>query len=174
MHEKFYAMSRALPPLTALRAFEAASRHLSFTRAAAELGVTQAAVSHQVKALETKLGVKLFRRLTRELRLTEEGHALAPGLGEGFDRLAAAVERVRTGPGRVVLTVSTLTTFAMSWLVPRLPARPGWRRRAAASISIRRASRSRRRPRASAWRSATRCSPPTRSSPGGWSSPSIS
>ena len=94
-------MRRPLPPLNALRAFDAAARHLSFTRAADELAVTQAAISHQVKALETLLGVKLFRRLTRELRLTEEGHLLAPG--------------------RAVLTLSTLTTFAVSWLVPRLP-----------------------------------------------------
>jgi len=113
-------MRRPLPPLNALRAFDAAARHLSFTRAADELAVTQAAISHQVKALETLLGVKLFRRLTRELRLTEEGHALAPGLRDAFDRLAQAVERVRA-PGRAVLTLSTLTTFAVSWLVPRLP-----------------------------------------------------
>lgn len=112
---------RRLPPLHALRAFEAAARHLSFKAAAAELHVTPAAVSHQIKALEDELGVKLFRRLTREIRLTEEGHALAPSLRDGFDRLAAAVERVTQAPGRAVLTLSTLTTVAMSWLVPRLP-----------------------------------------------------
>ncbi|MBL8699349.1 MAG: transcriptional regulator GcvA [Alphaproteobacteria bacterium] len=112
---------RRLPPLHALRAFEAAARHLSFKAAAAELHVTPAAISHQIKALESELGVKLFRRLTREIRLTEEGHALAPSLRDGFDRLAAAVERVTQSPGRAVLTLSTLTTVAMSWLVPRLP-----------------------------------------------------
>jgi DNA-binding transcriptional LysR family regulator len=114
-------MARRLPPLNALRAFEAAARHLSLTRAADELGVTQAAVSHQVKALEAQLGVALFRRLTRGLRLTDEGQALLPDLRDGFDRLAQAVERVgrRGSAGR--LTVSLLTTFALSWLVPRLP-----------------------------------------------------
>ena len=112
---------RRLPPLHALRAFEAAARHLSFKMAAAELHVTPAAISHQIKALETELGIKLFRRLTREIRLTEEGHALAPSLRDAFDRLAAAVERVQRAPTRAVFTLSTLTTVAMSWLVPRLP-----------------------------------------------------
>ena len=115
-------MARTLPPLNALRAFEAAARHLSFTRAAEELRVTQAAVSHQVKALEERLGVPLFRRLTRGLRLTDEGQALLPDLRDGFDRLAQAVERVGRRHGtQGRLTVSLLTTFALSWLVPRLP-----------------------------------------------------
>ncbi len=114
-------MARTLPPLNALRAFEAAARHLSFTRAAEELRVTQAAVSHQVKALEERLGVTLFRRLTRGLRLTDEGQALLPDLRDGFDRLAQAVERVGRRGGQGRLTVSLLTTFALSWLVPRLP-----------------------------------------------------
>ena len=114
-------MVRALPPLNALRAFEAAARHLSFTRAAEELRVTQAAVSHQVKALEQRLGVALFRRLTRGLRLTDEGQALLPDLRDGFDRLAQAVERVGRRGSQGRLTVSLLTTFALSWLVPRLP-----------------------------------------------------
>lgn len=113
-------MPRPLPPLNALRAFEAAARHLSFTRAADELRVTQAAVSHQVKALEARLGVKLFRRLPRGLLLTEEGHSLLPDLRDGFDRLAQAVERVARG-GHGALTISLLTTFAVGWLVPRLP-----------------------------------------------------
>jgi len=112
---------RRLPPLNALRAFEAAARHLSFKTAAAELHVTPAAISHQIKALESELGIKLFHRLTREIRLTEEGHALAPGLRDALDRMAGAVERVTQAPTRSVLTLSTLTTFAMSWLVPRLP-----------------------------------------------------
>ncbi len=114
-------MARALPPLNALRAFEAAARHLSFTRAAEELRVTQAAVSHKVKALEERLGVALFRRLTRGLRLTDEGQALLPDLRDGFDRLAQAVERVGRRGAQGRLTVSLLTTFALSWLVPRLP-----------------------------------------------------
>jgi LysR family glycine cleavage system transcriptional activator len=107
--------------LNALRAFEAAARHLSFTRAAEELRVTQAAVSHQVKALEQRLGIALFRRLPRSLHLTDEGQALLPELRDAFDRLARAIDRLgeRTERGR--LTVSLLTTFALSWLVPRLP-----------------------------------------------------
>jgi DNA-binding transcriptional LysR family regulator len=113
-------MERALPPLNALRAFEVAARHLSFTRAAEELHVTQAAVSHQVKALEAHLGVKLFRRLTRGLRLTDEGQALVPELRDAFDRLAVAVTRVGRREAQGRLTISLLTTFALSWLVPRL------------------------------------------------------
>jgi DNA-binding transcriptional LysR family regulator len=112
---------RRLPPLHALRAFEAAARHLSFKSAAAELHVTPAAVSHQIKALEDELGIKLFHRMTREIRLTEEGHALAPGLRDAFDRMTSAVERVTQAPTRAVLSISTLTTFAMLWLVPRMP-----------------------------------------------------
>lgn len=114
-------MPRALPPLNALRAFEAAARHLSFTLAAEELHVTQAAISHQVKALEAILGVQLFRRLTRSLLLTDDGQALLPGLREGFDRLAQAVERVGKASSGGALTVSLMTTVALGWLVPRLP-----------------------------------------------------
>ncbi|MBV8537798.1 MAG: transcriptional regulator GcvA [Alphaproteobacteria bacterium] len=114
-------MARSLPPLNGLRAFEAAARYLSFTRAADELHVTQAAVSHQVKALEARLGVRLFQRLTRSLRLTDEGQALLPDVRDAFDRLSAAVGRLSQRDARVRLTVSVLTTFALSWLVPRLP-----------------------------------------------------
>lgn len=114
-------MARRLPPLNALRAFEAAGRHLSFTRAADELGVTQAAVSHQIKQLEDHLGQKLFRRMTRRLLLTDAGQALLPELRDGFDRLAQAVERTRAGAKGGILTVSLLTTFALKWLMPRLP-----------------------------------------------------
>jgi DNA-binding transcriptional LysR family regulator len=114
-------MPRPLPPLNALRAFEAAARHLSFTRAAEELNVTQAAISHQVKALEERIGVKLFRRLTRGLLLTEDGHALLPDLREAFDRLAQAVDRIGRQGGQGTLNISLLTTFALGWLVPRLP-----------------------------------------------------
>ena len=112
-------MPRALPPLNALRAFESAARHLSFTRAADELRVTQAAVSHQVKALEARLGVKLFRRLARGLLLTDEGQSLLPGLRDGFDRMAQAVERVDAHAAQNMLTISALTTIAMTWLVDR-------------------------------------------------------
>lgn len=110
---------RSLPPLNALRAFEAAARHLSFTLAANELHVTQAAVSHQVKALEAWLGVKLFRRLPRSLLLTDQGQALLPEIRAALDRMAQAVARVGSQGGGT-LTVSLLTTFALTWLVPRL------------------------------------------------------
>jgi DNA-binding transcriptional LysR family regulator len=114
-------MPRPLPPLNALRAFEAAARHLSFTRAAEELHVTQAAVSHQVKGLEDRLGVALFRRLPRRLILTEAGQALLPDLRDAFQRMAAAVDRVSARGAVGTLTVSSMTTITMTWLVPRLP-----------------------------------------------------
>ncbi len=108
-------------PLNGLKAFEAAARHLSFTRAAAELHVTQAAVSHQVKTLELRLGVKLFRRLPKSLLLTDEGQALLPDLHDAFERMARALARVSSGRGAATLSVTTLTTFALTWLVSRLP-----------------------------------------------------
>ena len=111
---------QALPPLNALRAFEAAARHLSFTLAAQELRVTQAAVSHQVKGLEDRLGIKLFRRLPRGLLLTDQGQALLPELRAAFERIEQAVARIdRDGPSGS-LSVSLVTTFALAWLVPRL------------------------------------------------------
>lgn len=109
-----------LPPLGALRAFEAAARHLSFTKAAQELSVTQAAVSHQVKGLEDALGAKLFKRLTRALALTDAGAALAPELTEAFARMGRAVERARERDARGSLRLSLLYTFALAFLVPRL------------------------------------------------------
>ena len=114
-------MARQLPPLNALRAFEAAARHLSFVKAAEELAVTPAAVSQQVKGLEDRLGQPLFRRVTRGLHLTAAGQTLLPGLSEGFDRLAEAVAEVSGGPDDDLLTVSVLPSFAAHWLVPRLP-----------------------------------------------------
>lgn len=113
-------MSRTQLPLNALRAFEASARHLSFTRAAAELYVTQAAVSHQVKALEARLGVVLFRRLPRGLVLTDEGQALLPVVGDSFDRIGRALQRFDAGAVREVLTVGVVGTFAVRWLLPRL------------------------------------------------------
>lgn len=89
------ALAERLPPLNAMRAFEAAARHLSFMRAAEELHVTPAAISHQIKALEDYLGVPLFRRLNRAVALTEVAQACLPKLREGFDCLAAAMKRVR-------------------------------------------------------------------------------
>jgi LysR family glycine cleavage system transcriptional activator len=109
-----------LPPLNALRAFEAAARHLSFAEAAAELHVTPAAISHQIKALEDDLGIKLFRRLNRAVRLTDAGQACLPGLRDGFERIAEAVARARQGESLGVLTVTSSPAIAAKWLVPRL------------------------------------------------------
>jgi LysR family glycine cleavage system transcriptional activator len=114
-------MSRRLPSLNALRAFEAAARHLSFSRAAAELRVTQGAVSRQVKALETDLGVPLFKRLVRALELTEHGRDLLPTMRDVFDRVEQAATRLRSRRASRVLTANVLPTFAMRWLIPRLP-----------------------------------------------------
>lgn len=109
-----------LPSLNALRAFAAAGQHLSFTKAAAELHVTQAAISHQIKTLEDQLGVKLFRRAPRGLMLTESGQVYLPAVRDAFDRLAAATDRLQTCDESGVLTVSLLPSFAARWLVPRL------------------------------------------------------
>ncbi|TQV72469.1 transcriptional regulator GcvA [Denitrobaculum tricleocarpae] len=113
-------MMRPLPPLNALRAFETAARHLSFTKAAAELNVTPAAVSHQIKALEELLGVLLFRRLPRALRLTDAGQAALPILGQGFEKLSQAVEQIRAHSESGLLTISVSPSFGALWLVPRL------------------------------------------------------
>ena len=113
-------MYARLPPLNALKAFEAAGRHLSVKKAAAELNVTPAAVSHQIKALEDALGVKLFLRRNRALELTEAARACLPKLREGFDSLAQAVERLRAHKGGGMLTVSVAPSFAARWLMPRL------------------------------------------------------
>ena len=108
-------------PLNALRAFEASARHLSFTRAGLELFVSQAAISHQIKGLEQRLGVTLFRRLPRGLALTDEGAALVPVLSEAFDRISDTLERFADGRIQEVLTVGVVGTFAAGWLLPRLP-----------------------------------------------------
>jgi LysR family transcriptional regulator, glycine cleavage system transcriptional activator len=113
-------MGRDLPPVNSLRAFEAAARHLSVSRAAAELHVTPAAVSHQVKALESWLGVQLFRRLNRRVLLTEAGQTCLHGLRDGFDLLATTVEKVRLQSSGGLLTVSVAPSFAGKWLVTRL------------------------------------------------------
>ncbi|WP_025126370.1 LysR substrate-binding domain-containing protein [Pseudomonas sp. PH1b] len=113
-------MLRPHLPLNALRAFEASARHLSFTRAAIELCVTQAAVSHQVKSLEAQLNVTLFKRLPRGLMLTSEGETLLPVLRECFDRIAQTLGRFDGGHYREVLTVGAVGTFAVGWLLPRL------------------------------------------------------
>lgn len=113
-------MARRLPPLNALPDFEAAARHLSFTKAAEELNVTHGAVSRQVKSLEDYLGVPLFRRLNRALRLTDEGQAYAHSVRELLDSLADATRRLRVAKGAGGLTVSTTYSFTSGWLVPRL------------------------------------------------------
>lgn len=113
---------RRLPPLATLRAFEAAARHLSFKKAADELLVTATAISHQIKLLEDVLGVALFRRHPRPLTLTEEGKKLYPVFRDGFDRFAAALQQVRAIDADRPLVVSTTTSFAGKWLMPRLAA----------------------------------------------------
>lgn len=114
-------MDRPQLPLNALRAFEASARHLSFTRAGLELFVSQGAVSHQVKALEERLGVQLFRRLPRGLALTDEGLALVPVVRDSFDRIGATLDRFAEGRFRETMTLSVVGTFALGWLLPRLP-----------------------------------------------------
>ena len=113
-------MSERLPPLNALKAFESAARHLSLKRAAHELNVTPAAVSHQVKALEDYLGVKLFRRMNRALELTAAARAALPKLSAGFESLAQAVAAMGPQPDSGQLTVSVAPSFAARWLMPRL------------------------------------------------------
>src|SRR5258708_8821002 len=109
---------RRLPPLNGLRPFEAAARHLSFSAAAAELRVPPAAISHQIKALEDDLGVKLFRRLNREVRLTDAGHACLPGLRDGFDRIAQAACLAHRHDTVGLLTVSPSPGLPAKWLAP--------------------------------------------------------
>ena len=111
---------RRLPPLNALRAFEAAARHLSFTKAARELHVTQAAISHQIRALEDWLGMPLFKRQNRSLLLTDAGQAYLPAMREAFDRINDATQALHQRDQRGELVVSTFTSFAAKWLLPRL------------------------------------------------------
>ena len=113
-------MKHALPPLNTLRVFEAAARHLSFTRAAEELNVTQAAVSHQIKALEERLGITLFKRMNRALMLTDAGQAYYPAIREAIDAIRQATERLYELESTGTLTVTMLASFAAKWLVPRL------------------------------------------------------
>src|SRR5690348_12227125 len=114
-------MIRPYLPLNSLRAFEAAARHLSFTKAAIELCVTPAALSHQVKSLEERVGLPLFRRLPRGLALTDEGQALLPVLRDSFDRIAQQLARFDDDRGREIVSVGAVGTFAVRWLLPRLP-----------------------------------------------------
>src|SRR6201994_4910759 len=113
-------MARRLPPLNGLKAFEAAARSESFTRAAEELSVTQGAISHQVKALETTLGLKLFHRERQRLMLTEAGRDYLAVIRDALDQIAAGTERLLQRQQSGVLTVSTSPDFAAKWLVNRL------------------------------------------------------
>ena len=113
-------MAARLPSLNGLRAFEAAARHMSFTQAAAELNVTQTAISHLIRRLEQEIGVKLFVRQNRGLALTPEGRDYLPGVRTAFQDLRLATDRLlRKDDGRV-LTVSTLASLAAKWLLPRI------------------------------------------------------
>ncbi|UWR27056.1 transcriptional regulator GcvA [Sulfitobacter sp. S223] len=113
-------MSNRLPPLTALRAFDAAARHMSFAKAAAELNVTPAALSFQIKSLEEHLGAPLFRRLNRAVELTEAGTALSLGAAEGFQTLATAWRAAQRTQDTQTLTVTAGPAFTAKWLAPRL------------------------------------------------------
>ena len=113
-------MSKRLPPLNSLRAFEASARLLSFTKAASELFVTQAAVSHQIKTLETHLGLKLFMRKSRSLLLTEEGQSYFLDIKEVFIALQKATEKLLANGAKGTITVCLQPSLAIQWLVPRL------------------------------------------------------
>lgn len=113
-------MPRRLPPLTALPAFDAAARHLSFTKAAAELNLTHGAISRAIRNIEDRLGVPLFERDTRSVRLTPAGSAFAAEIGPALDRIGAATLAATAGRSAGILTVSTSDGFAGRWLVPRL------------------------------------------------------
>lgn len=110
---------RRLPPLSAVRVFEAAARHLNFTKAASELGMTQAAVSYQVKLLEERVGAPLFLRGPRKVELSEVGARIAPAATQALDLLGAAFEAARDD-SEGVLVISSLHSFASNWLAPRL------------------------------------------------------
>lgn len=115
-------MKRRLPPLTALRAFEAAARHVSFRDAAEELAVSQSAISHQIKHLEASLGIELFIRTARAVELSEVGAIYYPVVRDSFDRIDAATRRLLSPEVENVLTIQMYSTFAVRWLMPRLQA----------------------------------------------------
>src|SRR5579864_6029901 len=112
-------MHKALPPLNALRAFEAAARHLSLTKAAVELHVTPGALSHQIRGLEELLGLKLFERGVRSLALTAAGEQLYPGLKVGFAQIHEAIQKLNSNGDNNILVVSALPGFTSKWLAPR-------------------------------------------------------
>src|SRR3954451_8737048 len=118
-------MTARLPSLNGLRAFDAAARHLSFTQAAAELNVTQTAISHQIKRLEQELRIRLFVRQNRALSLTPEASEYLPGIRAAFNDLRLATDRLLRQDDDHVLTISTLASLAAKWLLPRLSAFQG-------------------------------------------------
>lgn len=113
-------MRRPLPPMNALRAFEATARHLSFSKAADELAVTPAALSHQIRGLEDLLGLKLFHRRARAIELTEAARLMYPGIRSGFESLRAAVEQLDRAKQDRILVVSATPGLTAKWLAPRL------------------------------------------------------
>lgn len=113
-------MTRPIPPLNPLRTFEVAARHLSFTRAAQELFVTAAAVSHQIKTLEDSLGVALFIRHPKSLELTKAGEAYLPGIQAAFKQLAEATQQLHSRGDSRSLKINVPPTFAVKWLIPRM------------------------------------------------------
>lgn len=114
-------MKRRIPPLNPLRAFEAAARHMSFTKAAEEMNVTQGAISRQVKVLEEYLGFALFDRTSKGLELSRNGRGYAATLSQAFEQIALATDEVITARSHSVLTIRGYTTFLVRWLVPLLP-----------------------------------------------------
>jgi len=114
-------MRKKLPPLNALRTFEAAARNGSFKHAAAELCVSHSAVSHQIKQLESRLGVELFVRKARSVELSKRGQEYYPVLRAAFDQIAEGTERIFTPDQPGIITVQSYSTFAIRWLIPRLP-----------------------------------------------------
>lgn len=114
-------MFARLPSLNGLKTFESAARHMSFTKAAEELNVTQTAISHQIRRLEEALGVSLFLRLKDGLALTEHGQAYLPGIRSAFQGLRYSTEQLLASRNNSVLTISTLVSVASKWLLPRLP-----------------------------------------------------
>lgn len=133
-------MKRRLPPLNALRAFEAAARHESFKLAADELAVTPAAVGHQIRTLEDYLGIELFVRLNRSVELTDRGRRVLPGLTAAFDSLVDTLAILDDPDDTHVITVSTVPSFAVKWLIPRLErfnkAYPDYDVRISASVDL--------------------------------------
>ncbi len=113
-------MKRHLPPLNSLRAFEAAARHCNFRKAADELNVSQSAISHQLKLLESRLGIELFHRSVHSVELSEAGLLYYPVLRDAFDRMSDVTERIRLNTESTLLTVQVYVTFATAWLIPRL------------------------------------------------------